>query len=847
MSDTERTAAESIRLRIRREAQTLLTWFRENWRRSRWFRWVSVLLGALLLVYAVVWFTLIRTLPDASTLLSYQPPLPTMVRGIDGSIVDSYARERRVQLQFRDFPKPLINAYLSAEDKTFWTHGGVDITGLIGAVLDYVTKIGSGKRAKGGSTITQQVAKNILVGNEYSVTRKIKEMLLARRIEGVLTKQQILELYLNEIPLGRRSFGVQAASRAYFGKDVGDLKLNEAAFLAILPKAPEQYGRPENAAAAIERRNWVLDEMVSNGLVGRAEADAAKAQPLGLVSQRAEYSTVDAGYFMEEVRRQLIDQFGELATDGPNSVYAGGLWVRTSLDPELQQAGANALRAGLVRYGGGRTWDKPLKQLDISDGDWRGQLQNSFLSIKYEDWRVGVVTARDGNSARIGFTDGSEAPLAAPLPSALKAGDAIAVSPAGAGWKVRTVPEISGGFFAEDPNTGRVLAMQGGFDPRLGAFNRATQALRQPGSTIKPFVYATGLDQGMTPATMVMDGEYCYYQGAHLGEKCFKNFGGSAGTGEHTMRWGLEQSRNLMTIHIAMDSGMDHVVRTIDRVGIGKYDPYPSFALGAGDTTVEKMVNAYSALVNHGLQFEPTLIDFVQDRNGKVIWRADKRECTGCNMEQWDGKAMPRFARAGKQVLDARTAFQVVNMLTGVIQRGTAVVLRDLNFPAVRQDRHHQRADQCVVRRRLARYRRRRLSGLRSAAQPGRLCAGRHARRADLQAVRQGKPRPLERGGPFIAPAGVQMVRIDRITGRRVFGSWPGGRSEGRNDLGSLQARHPAAPRGDPGRDRFDARPGDRAAQAAGTSRGRGRYARRRRERPTGKLCRAEGRALLGS
>ncbi|MBO9499643.1 MAG: transglycosylase domain-containing protein [Novosphingobium sp.] len=771
MSDAPQSAPTPIHLRIRREAQTLITWFRENWRRSRWFRWVSILLGGILLIYAVVWFTLIRTLPDARALLTYQPPLPTMVRGYNGEIVDSYARERRVQLQFRDFPKPLINAYLSAEDKTFWTHGGVDITGLAGAVFDYASKLGSGRRAKGGSTITQQVAKNILVGNEYSVTRKLKEMLLARKIEGVLSKQQILELYLNEIPLGRRSFGVQAASRAYFNKDVGDLKLNEAAFLAILPKAPEQYGRPQNEARAIARRNWVLDEMVKNGFVDRASADAAKAMPLGLVNQRQEYTTVDAGYYLEEVRRQLIEKFGEQASDGPNSVYAGGLWVRTSLDPELQQAGADALRAGLIRYGGGRAWDKPITTIDVDD-DWRARLQGAFLSINYQDWRVGAVLSRDGNLARIGFADGTQAPLVG-LPDRLKKGDVIAASPAGGGsWKVRTIPEISGGFLAEDPNTGRVLAMQGGFDPRLGAFNRATQALRQPGSTIKPFVYATGLDQGMTPATMVPDQAYCVYQGAGLGEKCFRNFGNEGGGGEHTMRWGLEQSRNLMTVHIAADAGMDNVTRTFRRVGIGSYDNYLSFALGAGDTTVAKMVNAYAALVAQGMQHQQTLIDFVQDRNGKVIWRADERECTGCNMDQWDGKPMPRLAPAGKQVLDPRTAFQVVHMLEGVVQRGTAVVLRDLNFPLFGKTGTTSGptnvwfvggSPDIVAGVYMGYDQPRSLGGY---AQGGTLAAPIFKQFVQLS-------RDRWNGQPFVAPQGIRMVRIDRITGRRVFDSTP--------------------------------------------------------------------------
>src|SRR5690606_4605594 len=261
--------------------------------------------------------------------LEYEPPLPTVVRGSDGEIVHTFARERRVQLQFKDFPTQLINAYTSAEDKTFWTHGGIDLTGTLNAVFDYVSKLGSGTRAVGGSTITQQVAKNILLGNEYSITRKLKEMILARRIESVLTKRQIIELYLNEIPLGRRSFGVQAASRAYFDKDVGDLDLHEMAYLAILPKAPESYSRERNFDQPMARRNFVLNAMVDNGHITRAHAEAAKAKPLGLIRQRPEARSADAGYFLEEVRRRLIERYGEQADDGPHSVYAGGLWVRT--------------------------------------------------------------------------------------------------------------------------------------------------------------------------------------------------------------------------------------------------------------------------------------------------------------------------------------------------------------------------------------------------------------------------------------------------------------------------------------------------------------------------------------
>lgn len=770
MADPNDTS--TFRYRIRRETSGALAWLRATWRGHRLFRWALMGLGVFVLLWIALWISVARNLPSPETLLDYEPPLPTVVRGIDGEIVDSYARERRVQLRFVDLPKPLINAYLSAEDKTFWSHGGVDITGLAGAVVDYASKIGSGQRAKGGSTITQQVAKNILVGDEYSVTRKLKEMILAQRIEGVLSKEQILELYLNEIPLGRQSFGVQAAARAYFDKDVGDLDLHESAFLAILPKAPERYSRTKYADLALKRRNFVLGQMVDNGYINQTEADAARALPLGLVERRSARKKADAGYFLEEVRRQLIGSYGETADDGANSVYAGGLWVRTSLDVGLQHAARDALRAGLLRYHGAKGWGGPIATIDLSKGSWQGQLASSYLSINYQNWRVGVVTQRSGANARIGFPDGTEYPLSG-LPDALRAGHVIAASPSGNGFKVRTVPEVSGGFVAEDPKTGRVMAMQGGFDSRLGSFNRATQAQRQPGSTIKPFVYATGLDNGMTPATMVTDGTFCVYQGSALGEKCFRNFGGSRGSGDHPMRWGLEQSRNLMTVHIANDAGMDRVIKTFERVGIGSYNPYLSFALGAGDTTVLKMVNAYSALANNGRQFEPTLIDYVQDRRGKVILRADKRNCSGCSMKEWDGKPMPRLLPRGKQAIDARTAYQTVHMLEGVVQRGTAVVLRDLGLPLFGKTGTTTGptnvwfvggSPDIVAGVYLGFDKPRNMGGY---AQGGTLAAP-----IFKQFVKQTRGRWNDK--PFVAPAGVRMVRVDRRTGKRVFGGWPG-------------------------------------------------------------------------
>ncbi len=772
MADTG-TNPDDLRYRVRREGASLIETIRANWRTSKWLRRAGYALAALLVLWLLLWALVLRNLPSADKLLTYEPPLPTMVRGIDGGIVYSYARERRVQLRFVDFPKPMVNAFLAAEDKTFWTHGGVDYTGLAGAVLDYVTKIGSGERAKGGSTITQQVAKNILIGNEYSIGRKLKEMILAGRIEDVLDKPQILELYLNEIPLGRQSFGVQAASRAYFGKDVGELQLHEAAFLAILPKAPETYGRAKNAGIAVERRNWVLDQMVRNELATQTQADQAKAQPLGIIAHRVESYDPSVGYFVEEVRRRLIEKYGESAEKGPNSVYAGGLWVRTSLDAEMQKASQDALRAGLLRYHTGKGWRGPIAHIALDANGWRSQLALLNKSVSYQDWRVGVVLARNGPSGQIGFQDGTKAALTG-MPDPLRSGDVIAAAPAGRGvYAVRIIPEVSGGMVVESPYDGRVLAVQGGFDAGLGSFNRATQAMRQPGSTIKPFVYSTGLDFGMTPATMVLDGTFCVYQGSRYGKKCFSNFGGGGGSGNHTMRWGLEQSRNLMTVRIASDAGMDNVVKTIDRVGIGKYDPYLSFALGAGDTTVLQMVNAYSALANQGVQYPATLIDYVQARSGKVIWRADTRRCTACKMAQWDGKPMPRLAARGKQVIDPRTAYQTVHMLEGVVTRGTAEVLRDLKLPIFGKTGTTSGPTNVWFIGGSQRF----MTGVYLGYdQPRSLGGYAQGGRVAAPIVKQLIQATLPRWSrlPAVAPADVHMVKVDRVTGKRAFAGDPG-------------------------------------------------------------------------
>ncbi|MCJ8156721.1 penicillin-binding protein 1A [Sphingomonas sp. LaA6.9] len=778
---------ENFSYRLKREASGVLDRLRPWWNK-RWVRILAYMALAGLLGLLLIWAIFARSLPSADTLLTYEPPLPTNVRAIDGAPVHSYARERRVQLSFDEYPPLLVRSYLAAEDRTFFEHGGLDYPGIIAAIFTNLTNSG---RPVGASTITQQVAKNLLLTNELSYVRKIKEAFLAKRIESVLSKEQIMELYLNQIALGRNSFGVQAAARAYFDKDVDALELHEMAFLAILPKAPSTYSRAANVDKAIVRRNWVLGEMRRNGFIDEGQMHAAQAQPLGLLPYVGRREQRVGGYFIEEVRRQLIEKFGESDEGGKNrnSVYSGGLWVRSSLNPAMQESMTEALRAGLIRYDRGKGWSGPINKKPIEVGEgWNRNLLATNIGIGYHDWQAAVVLSKTAGSAELGFANGNRGTLPAgnaQMPrrgtatsafQAMKPGDIIAVEEQGGVYALRNIPEISGGMVAQNPHTGQVLAMQGGFDSRLQSYNRATQAERQPGSTFKPIAYSAALDSGMTPASIIVDGPFCVYQGARLGQKCFRNFDNKSGAGPQTMRWGLEQSRNLMTVRAASQTGMDKVVKTAAAMGVslpGKnYPAVLAIALGAGDTTVMRLTNAYSILANNGKALSPTLIDYVQDRHGKVIFKADTRPCERCNMKDWDGKAMPRPALRRKQAVDPMTAYQMVHILEGVIQRGTATVLRDLNRPLFGK------------------------TGTSSGPTNVWFVGG----SADLVAgVYMGfdQPRPMggyAQGGtlaapifkqfaqkamkdmpvvPFRAPEGVRMVRIDRKSGRKVFGAWP--------------------------------------------------------------------------
>lgn len=759
-------------------------------RLPRWARRMLITFGALFALGVAIlaggYFYLVSDLPDTAQLAEYEPPLPSHLRDVNGEPFATFARERRIYATYDDLPAELIAAFISAEDKTFFVHGGVDITGFTNAVFDYVSKMGSGERAVGGSTITQQVAKNLLLGDEYSVTRKLKEIILAMRIERTFSKERILELYLNQIFLGRNAYGVQAASFAYFDKPVTELTTPESAFLAVLPKAPSNYNPSTETGRrlALARRNYVLREMERNGYLSSAQRQAAANAPLDTIDRRQQLTQRSLGaYYTEAVRRDLIDRYGE---EGPHGVYTGGLWIRGTIDPAMQAAAETALRDALVRYDRGRGWRGATDTIELGEG-WAERLRDLNLPVGYDDWVAAVALSKSSGTITLGFEDGSEGTMSrGDADLAVRGGGGTAFSEITSGdvfpvklndnsettYKLRQIPEVGGGMVVQEISTGRVFAMVGGFDTRRSQYNRATQAKRQPGSAIKPFVYAAALENGFTPASIVLDAPYCVYQGAGLGQKCFRNFSGRS-AGAQTMRWGLEQSRNLMTVRLAYQTGMENVVGLIKEMGIGDYKPYLAMSLGAGETTVLDLVNAYAMMANGGKRQRPVLYDLIQDRHGNAIYRADGRNCQGCNVPRYEGQAMPKPGDNRPQAMDARTAYQVIHMLEGVVQRGTATALRRLERPMFGKTGTTNGptnvwfvgGTQDLVAGLYLGFDEPQNMGY--YAQGGTLAAP-AARQFFEEVIPEDAPRK-----PFIIPDGIRMVRVDRRSGKKVYGSWP--------------------------------------------------------------------------
>jgi penicillin-binding protein 1A len=641
---------------------------------------ITLALGALglLLAGGVIWY-FSRGLPTEAELAKYESPLATRVLAGDGAPLTEFARERRAFVPYDQMPKQLVHAFISAEDKTFFEHSGIDFPGLVSAFIDNMRNRGTGKRDRGASTITQQVAKNLIVGDEYSYIRKIKELIIARRIERVFSKERIIELYMNQIFLGKNSYGVAAASLSYFNKALGELTLPEMAYLAAVPKGPALFDPVRKKPRAIERRNWVLGQMQANGYITPVQMDAARASDLVVAQVRSAKKDYNGDYFLEEVRREVGRKFGE------KDLYEGGLTVRSTIDSRLQAIAEEVMRAALLRHDR-RGWRGPVSKISL-DGNWRKKLAEERVPVGYSDWRGAVILARSGGGYSIGFAEGDDGVLPGwglkPGAGNMQPGDVVVVQKAsGNAYNLRQVPEIGGALVALDPNTGRILAMVGGFDSRKSQFNRATQAMRQPGSSFKPFVYATALENGFTPSSIIVDDDFCVNQGNRQGIKCFRNFSKGRTYGPQTLRTGIELSRNLMTVRLADRVGMRKVAALSNKLGITeKMLPVLAMSLGAGETTVTKMSAAYGMLANNGKRITPTVIDRIQDRRGATIYRHDARSCPGCNQPEWTGLPMPGLPDEREQVMNPHTAYQITHILEGVIQRGTGKVISALDRP----------------------------------------------------------------------------------------------------------------------------------------------------------------------
>ncbi|MBN8953840.1 MULTISPECIES: penicillin-binding protein 1A [unclassified Rhizobium] len=644
-----------------------------------------------------------KELPDYEVLAKYAPPVTTRIHAGNGALMKEYSRENRLFVPIQAIPDRVKAAFLSAEDKNFYNHPGVDIGGLLRAVAVNLQNIGSGRRFVGASTITQQVAKNFLLSADQTFDRKIKEAILSFRIEQAYSKDKILELYLNEIYFGLNSYGIAGAALTYFDKSVNELTIAESAYLASLPKGPANYNPFRRAEAALTRRNWVIDRMVENGYVSQSDGEEAKKQPLGVVPPKSGPSLFASDYFAEEVRRQLIDQYGE------KTLYEGGLSVRTSLDPQMQLEARKALQDGLVDYDQRRGYRGPIKQIATSQ-DWGAELAKVPGLSDVPEWQVAVVLSVSDQEVDIGlqpridaggkvstertrgtiaaadmrwaFRAASGGKVAKSPSGVLSAGDVIFAQKTGnadsSSYRLRQPPKVQGGLVVMDPHTGRVLAMVGGFSYAQSEFNRATQAKRQPGSSFKPFVYAAAMDNGYTPASVILDDPL---QITLSNGDVWKptNYEGEGG-GVHTLRFAIEHSRNLMTVRLASDMGMPLVAEYAERFGIYDHmNPVLAMSLGAGETTVLRMVSAYSVIANGGKQIKPTLIDRIQDRYGKTIFKHEERVCDSCNVSSWQNQDEPVIADNREQVLDPMTAYQVTSMMQGVIIRGTAAGKIKLN------------------------------------------------------------------------------------------------------------------------------------------------------------------------
>ena len=641
---------------------------------------LSISLLTVIAIFSILW-TFSNNIPDYKFLKNYKPPVSSKMYSGDGDLVADFSKEKRIFVPYSAIPSNVINAFLSAEDKNFFTHPGVDAKGVLRATFNNITNIMTSKRLEGASTITQQVAKNFLLTNEVSINRKIKEAILAFRIERALNKERILELYLNQIYLGSGAYGVAAASLEYFDKSIKELNYAEAALLAALPKAPSKYNPYNNIDLAKFRRDLVLKNLSQNGFLSLEKYEEYKKQKIKLKKKKKIYLE-DAQYYIEDVRKNIIDKLTY------EKVYKQGYNINTPIDLNLQKIATESLRNGLIAYDQRKGWRGPITNIKYND-KWYKNIDKKYKLEDSINWEIAIVKEISQFQTKIETIDKLSGLIKyneiswtkKEFEDLLKVGDLIYVKKVKDNfYSLKQLPKINGGIVVMDPYTGRVLALSGGFSFKSSEFNRATQALRQPGSAFKPFVYALALENKYTPSSLVLDAPLVLDQGIDLKKWKPENYGKKF-YGPSTLRVGLEKSRNLMTVRIAQNLGVDKVARFSKELKIYN-DPEEllSISLGSAETTLLNLTSAYSSFVNGGKLISPIIIDRIQDSEGNTIINNENRKCMNCDEISYTGKDYPQIKDNYNQVMSEQTAYQVTTILEGVIKRGTGKKLKDLQL-----------------------------------------------------------------------------------------------------------------------------------------------------------------------
>ena len=638
------------------------------------------LLSALSII-AVLW-AFSNNLPDYKFLKNYKPAVSSKVYSGDGELVNDFSSEKRIFVPYKAISEKVINSFLSAEDKNFFYHPGVDAKGVLRAVVNNISNIIASRRLEGASTITQQVAKNFLLTNEVSLNRKIKEAILAFRIERALSKERILELYLNQIYLGEGTYGVASASLEYFDKPISELSYEEAAMLAALPKAPSRYNPYKNIKLAKFRRDLVLKNLLENGYINESDYKEFTNNKISLKKRKKTF-TEDTSYYVEDIRKDVVEKLGF------DKVYKQGLNISTPINLDLQKIAIKSLREGLISYDKRRGWRGPIinsKKLD----NWNKDINlDKFRLEKSINWEIAIVIKIDKFFVDVETENKENGTIKyeniswvkKEFDQILKVGDIIYVEKLkGNTFALRQLPEVNGGIVVMDPFTGRVLALSGGFSFKKSEFNRATQALRQPGSAFKPFIYALALENGYTPSTLILDAPLVLEQGSDLKMWKPENYGKKF-YGPSTLRMGLEKSRNLMTVRIAQDLGLKKIVNFSKQLRIYE-DPSEllSISLGSAETTLLKLTSAYSSFVNGGKLIMPIMIDRIQDSEGNTIFNNEKRKCINCDQISYLSENYPNIRDEFLQIFSSETAYQMTSILEGTVQNGTGKNLKDLNL-----------------------------------------------------------------------------------------------------------------------------------------------------------------------